>query len=252
MEPAHVEAVLSAHARAPIEHYVFISTNMVYPGGVDAMDISGEQPGESAARREDAAAAPMNYGGKKLKCEAMLERAAAAAAAGLPSTVLRPPAVVGAGCDPRHEKLHRFVAGLPPLPPPAKRRAAARWPKAPFRVAHAVDVASAVVAVVDRQPIAPAEAFNVASGSAKGVTLDEYTALMSEALAKIAEGGGPGQSGRGEVRSVPDDEVDLRNYEKQGAIDTSKAEHELGFKPMPIASWMSETVAWHIPLLEME
>jgi nucleoside-diphosphate-sugar epimerase len=33
METGHVQSVLNAHARAPLAHYGFISTNMVYPGG---------------------------------------------------------------------------------------------------------------------------------------------------------------------------------------------------------------------------
>ena len=53
----------------------------------------------------------------------------------------------------------------------------------------------------------------------------------------------------GELPSSVDIADALRNYEKQGVVDTSKAETELGFRPTPIAEWMDETVRWHAPLL---
>ena len=244
MEPSHILGIQRAHAQTPITHYVFISTNMVYPGGIACMDLSGEQPREEAAQRDAAATAPSNYGGNKLKCEAMLVELAAVEERPLQSTVLRPPAVVGAGCDSRHEKLHRFVAGLPPsLPPPAKRRPAATVVNGRFRVAHAEDVADIVAAVVDRQPASPAEAFNVASGESCGLTLDEYVVHLAQAISDLGPGGPTPRL------HVPDDEVDLRNYEKQGAIDTRKAECELCFQPTPIAECVARTVAWHAPLL---
>jgi len=56
---------------------------------------------------------------------------------------VRPPAVVGAGCDPRHEKLQRLVLGLPPLHE-SKARLPAKRPGRRFRVACADDVAQVV------------------------------------------------------------------------------------------------------------
>jgi nucleoside-diphosphate-sugar epimerase len=148
------------------------------------MDLSAaaaDRIDEAAAQREAAAAAPANYGGNKLKCEAALA-AAGTGAAQLRSTVVRPPAVVGAGCDTRHERLHRHVAELPPLPSPAKLRPPALQPGRRFRVACADDVAALITTLVDRRPTAPAEAFNVASGDAHGVTLDEYATAIASAL----------------------------------------------------------------------
>ena len=264
MEPSHVESVYRAHERMPFAHYVFVSTNMVYPGGVENMDVSATDGRieESAVRRGRSNQAPCNYGGNKLKCEALLLRYAASATP-LRSSIVRPPAVVGAGCDPRHEKLQRLVLGLPPLDerkarPPAKR------PGRRFRVACADDVAQVIAALVDRpasacrddvrhaeeigpeigppatggsQPTLTCEAFNVASGDAEGYDLGEYVAALAAALDSSSGGAPP---------PVPDA---LRNYEKQGVLDTSKAEAELGFVPTPLSAWMAETVAWHAPLL---
>ena len=112
MKPEHIEAVKAANVRRRIKHYVFVSTNMVYPGGVEDMDLSataaqGQRVDEGVVRRDLASEAPDNYGGSKLKCEALLAAAAVASDGRAPliSTVVRPPAVVGAGCDSRHEKL---------------------------------------------------------------------------------------------------------------------------------------------------
>ena len=243
MEPRHVEAVCRAHARRPIAHYVFVSTNMAYPGGVAAMDLSeaAQLIPEKCARRDLAAAAPANYGGNKLKCEALLE-AAAGPPQSLPSSVVRPPAVVGPGCDTRHEKLHRHVAGLPPLPPSAKTRPPAALRGRRFRVACADDVAAVIAALVDRGPAAPAEAFNVASGDASGLTIDEYAAAIGAALH---------DAGRPVAASSVDAEAHaLRNYEKQGVVDTSKAERELGFRPTSVDAFVRQTVEWHLPLLD--
>ena len=81
MEPSHVESVYRAHERVPLAHYIFVSTNMVYPGGVESMDVSATDGriAESAARRGQSEQAPCNYGGNKLKCEARLVRYARSA-----------------------------------------------------------------------------------------------------------------------------------------------------------------------------
>lgn len=251
MSPAHIESVKRAHLKRPLQHYVFVSTNMVYPGGVEAMDLSpmaaaGQRVDEASVRRDMAGEAPANYGGQKLKCEALLAEAAMELGSRppLPSTVIRPPAVVGAGCDSRHEKLHRFVAGLRPLPPPERVRPGAALPGHRFRVACANDVASVLAAVVDRSPIEPAEAFNVASGDSKGVTMDEYAEALAAALPVRLEP--PGAS-----VVVPGD-ANLRNYEKQGVLDTSRAERVLGFRPTPLDTFMEAVVAWHAPLLSTD
>ena len=91
-----------------------------------------------------------------------------------------------------------------------------------------------MAAIVERGPRFPAEAFNVASGAP--VTMDEYAAAIATALgcAPVA---------------VPDDS-NLRNYERQGVVDTSKAERLLDFAPTPLDVFVGETVRWHAPLLE--
>ena len=50
---------------------------MVYPGGPENMDVSGQVLTEDQAQLELAEEAPDTYGGKKLKCEALLQQALA-------------------------------------------------------------------------------------------------------------------------------------------------------------------------------
>eukprot|EP00438_Fugacium_kawagutii_P012403 Skav215508 [mRNA] locus=scaffold165:1032157:1033324:- [translate_table: standard] len=38
MRPGDIEQVLAAHRQKPLQHYIFISTNMVYPGGPENFD----------------------------------------------------------------------------------------------------------------------------------------------------------------------------------------------------------------------
>jgi len=244
MEPAHVEAVIDAHASKPIRHYIFISTNMVYPGGPDSMDLSDTYQGtavsESEARCDTADTTPAGYGGNKLRCEALL------AASTLPSTIIRPPAVVGSGCDSRHERLQRLVTGRPPMvvARPSRPPAASGGR---FRVAWSGDVAALIALVAARLPATGAEAFNVASGNGEGVTLDEYAALMVKAVGtgSVATRAPAAALPPGGVPSDPQ----LRNYEKQAVLSTHKAEQELGFRPTPVEEWLGEVVAWHEPLL---
>ena len=96
------------------------------------------------------------------------------------------------------------------------------------------------------QPTLLCEAFNVASGAAEGYDLDEYVAALAAALGRSSDSGGGGGAPLAAPDVIPDA---LRNYEKQGVLDTSKAEAELGFVPTPLSAWMAETVAWHAPLL---
>ena len=90
----------------------------------------------------------------------------------------------------------------------------------------------------------------MASGAAEGYDLDEYVAALAAALDRSSDSGGGGGGGGGAPHAVPHVIPDaLRNYEKQGVLDTSKAEAELGFLPTPLSAWMAETVAWHAPPL---
>ena len=93
------------------------------------------------------------------------------------------------------------------------------------------DVAQVIAAIVKRgpDPTAAADAFNVASGTA--MTIDEYAAAVAAVLGCTP-------------CSIPNDPT-VRNYENQGAIDTTKAEKILGFVPTATAEWMVPTVEWH-------
>lgn len=232
MQPDHIQDIVAAHKQRSLKHYIFISTNMVYPGGVEDMDITAlPQPvPEEAADLAAADAAPDTYGGKKLKCEALLQRASEEQ--GLPFTTLRPPAVVGPGCDDRHERLQRLVADLPPLPGHTSTRPPTANPGL-FRVANCSDVAEAVAAVVALADQVHSETFNVAGS--ESVTLHEYVAAIGTHIGR-------------EPAEVPDD-PSIRNFERQGQIDVSKAQRILGFQGTPMAEWMGETVAWHARLL---
>ncbi|CAK0879310.1 unnamed protein product [Prorocentrum cordatum] len=224
----HIADVVEVHRRRPLEHYIFISTNMVYPGGVEDMDITSlPQPvAEGAANLSAAHAAPDTYGGRKLKCEAALQRARAEQ--GLRWTVLRPPAVVGPGCDSRHERLQRLVAGLPPLPARASKRPPTVRPGR-FRVAYSGDVAEAVAAVVELGERVHGEAFNIACPAS--MTLGEYVGGIASCLGLCTQ-------------EVPDDPA-LRNYERQGEVDVSKSLRVLGIEGTPVQRWMRQTVSWH-------
>ncbi|CAK0879311.1 unnamed protein product [Prorocentrum cordatum] len=228
MLPRHIADVVEVHRRRPLEHYIFISTNMVYPGGVEDMDITSlPQPvAEGAANLSAAHAAPDTYGGRKLKCEAALQRARAEQ--GLRWTVLRPPAVVGPGCDSRHERLQRLVAGLPPLPARASKRPPTVRPGR-FRVAYSGDVAEAVAAVVELGERVHGEAFNIACPAS--MTLGEYVGGIASCLGLCTQ-------------EVPDDPA-LRNYERQGEVDVSKSLRVLGIEGTPVQRWMRQTVSWH-------
>lgn len=225
-----VEMLTSSQCPRVIVDFTAMSADHieVYPGGVEDMDITGlPQPvAEDAADLAGADGAPDTYGGRKLKCEALLGRAYKDE--GLPSTTLRPPAVVGPGCDNRHERLHRLVAGLPPLPPPPTTRPPPVNPGF-FRVAHCSDVAAAVAAVVTSGKSVHGEAFNVASS--ESITLQDYVAAIGAQLGRVPP-------------DVPSDQA-LRSYERQGQLDVSKAERILGFRPTPLAKSIGDTVAWH-------
>lgn len=103
MHKQHIEQVIEAHKQTPLQHYIFISTNMVYPGGPENMDVSplcasagAGWIAEDAANLDSEAALLDTYGGNKLRCEQLL-RDAGAGPSPLPSTVVRPPSVVGPG-----------------------------------------------------------------------------------------------------------------------------------------------------------
>ena len=249
MERRHVEDVLTAHEARPIQHYVFVSTNMVYPGGVERMDLSDfdGQVKESDVRRDLADEAPNNYGGNKLKCEALLEEAAKRPSNPLASSVVRPPAVVGPGCDQRHERLHRLVGGLEPLPPPERSRGPAALSNNPFRIACPGDVACVIEKLVGRAPTQPAEAFNVASGGADGITMDYYAGALAAAVQPPGTSVGTAPPAP-LTFPVPDDPA-LRNYERQGVLDTRRAMRLLGFRPTVLSEVLRPTAAWHAPLL---
>ena len=180
MVPQHVDDVVAAYElpSSALRHYVFVSTNMVYPGGPGSFDISPLRPTvpEELAQVASAAAEPDDYGGLKLKCEAAL--AAAWERCQFPYTTLRPPSVVGPACDNRHERLQRLAMGIENLPPRGGRAFAAE--RGGFRVAYSEDMASAVVATLAVGAPSLNEAFNIAQ--AEVVTVQDYLDGVKAAL----------------------------------------------------------------------
>merc|ERR1712038_810844 len=139
---------------------------MVYPGGPEEMDLSDlVQPVHEDVLDTGADANPPDtYGGRKLRCEMLLHSAHKNPDVRFPFTTLRPPGVVGPGCDDRHERLQRLVGGLPPLPPPSTARPNAKRPGT-FRLAYCGDIAAVMAAVVKQGDAVHGEAFNVAGES---------------------------------------------------------------------------------------
>jgi nucleoside-diphosphate-sugar epimerase len=187
----HVEAVIRAHHIRPLKQYIYVSTNYVYPGGPESLGLQDlPQPtAESAAEPLTRVFALPNktfsgYGGGKLQCEVRLREAAHHDR--FPALVLRPPAAVGPGCDSRHERLHRLLAGLPPFQSgsaDARRKPADGARPRRFRVVFSHDVAAAAglaIAAMERGAVEPGEAFNVASG--EPLTINEYAAAIARSL----------------------------------------------------------------------
>ena len=181
MTPEHIEDVVAAFregSSTDLRSYIFISTNMVYPGGPGGFDISPLRPlvPEGLADIAGAASAPDDYGGLKLKCEAVLQQAWQDH--GFPFTTIRPPSVIGPACDVRHELLQRVAMGLPV--PASRDRPLATAPEGGFRLAFSEDVASLCLAVLAApEEKVRGESFNVAMEEA--LSLEDYIWACREA-----------------------------------------------------------------------
>lgn len=247
MAPEHVDDVVSAFRagdQAKLRAYLFISTNMVYPGGPGGMDISRLRPlvPERRADLAAAAGAPDDYGGRKLRCEAALDRAWREY--GFPVTVIRPPSVIGPACDQRHELLQRVAMGL--AVPKTKDRSAAACPDGGFRLAYSEDVAGLCLAVLRASPeTVRGEAFNVAMTEA--VTLEEYIEACRDVAPEAVAAAWPTPAAAAAALAALGPA--LRSYEGQACLDVSKARSVLGWEPTPWADAIKATAEWHRPLL---
>eukprot|EP01048_Picozoa_sp_COSAG05_P013466 COSAG05_NODE_1437_length_4887_cov_5.343150_4_plen_333_part_00 len=246
MVPAHVEDVIAGSDRAALKNYIFISTNMVYPGGPGGFDISPLRPtvSEGSADVSGADSAPDDYGGLKLKCEAVLRRAFATD--GFPYTTVRPPSVIGPACDQRHELLQRVAMGLPV--PDARERPLAANPAGGFRLAYSEDIADMCVRILDTATPSSVvgEAFNAACEET--VTLEQYVAAIRDnAPADVTAAWPPHELA---AEALASHGAKLRSYEAQSCLDITKAQQVLGWTPTPFSEVLRETVAWHIPLLQ--
>jgi nucleoside-diphosphate-sugar epimerase len=247
MAPEHVQDVISAFMQAEndaIKSYIFISTNMVYPGGPGRWDISPLRPfvTEESADVVGASDAPEDYGGLKLKCEAKLQQAWEEH--GFPFTTIRPPSVIGPACDQRHELLQRVAMGLPV--PETKTRPSAAQPEEGFRLAFSEDVADLCVRVL-AAPVdtVRGKAFNVAMEEV--LSLEDYVAACKDvAPTEVAAAWPSKQEANAALAALG---PNYRSYEAQSCLDISKAQRVLGWKPTPFVDAMKATVEWHRPLL---
>jgi nucleoside-diphosphate-sugar epimerase len=287
MVPRHIDDVVAAYeaADSSLAHYIFVSTNMVYPGGPGGFDISPLRPTvpEELADVANAADAPDDYGGLKLKCERAL--ADAAARCSFPYTTLRPPSVVGPACDNRHERLQRVAMGLAGLPPRGGRAFAAE--RGGFRIAYSEDMASAVVKTLAVGVPSFSEAFNIAQ--AEIVTVEEYVEGVRSALQR--SGASAIASADAVTQALAELGPEVTNYvssrppspllalsqgpmfdcelwsgltlgvamrprnltqENQSSIDIEKAQRVLGWEPTPFEDFIQVTTDWHTPLLLAE
>jgi nucleoside-diphosphate-sugar epimerase len=247
MNPGHVQDIVSAFLQSgkALQAYIFISTNMVYPGGPGNMDISALRPivPEERADIANAASAPEDYGGLKLKCEAMLQEAWKEH--GFPFTAIRPPSVIGPTCDNRHEALQRVAMGLDAGE--QRTRPPAANPEGGFRLAFSEDVADLCIKVL----AAPAdavrgEAFNIAMEDA--VSLEEYVAACRDAAPAEVAAEWPAKEVAAAALAALG--PDYRSYEGQSCLDISKAQRVLGWAPSTFAEAIKATVEWHRPLLQ--
>jgi len=239
--PTDLDAIVAAHRASPLRHYIFISSNMVYPGGPEAWDIS--QPSDVEAWREEdadvvsrAPGAPEIYGGHKLRCELVLQEASVSY--GLPYTIFRPPAVVGPRCDNRFEYVLRLASGLPPLAalPDRPYNKDAQHAGA-FQIVFCDDVAAAIVAAISVGDKAHGQVFNIAQ--AEALTLVDFVRTLQRGL-----------SPRATSFVMPDPEAVARelsrfNFPCQGRMSIDKARRDLDWTPTPVAEFLRESAIWH-------
>ena len=219
-QPSEVEAVIR-HFRG--SRYVFTSTG-VYPDlfedrparEEDFKPLEGEPPPE-----------PVEYREGKRWCETVLARSA-----GFPWTVIRPPAVVGAGDHTLRiaAYLERVEDGGPLLVPAEshRRQAGLAWVR---------DVGYAHALAADLSRPAGGKAYNVAF---EGVSLAD----LIEALGRIL--GKPAVMVPIPFAELPEGASPYGPDPRRSAgYDLSRIRSELGFEPSALEDCLAEVLAWY-------
>jgi nucleoside-diphosphate-sugar epimerase len=219
-QPSHVEAVIR-HFRG--SRYVFTSTG-VYPDVFedrpaledDFVPLAGEPPPQ-----------PIEFREGKRWCETVLARSS-----GFPWTVIRPPAVLGAGDHTLRiaAYLQRVEDGGPLLVPAEsyRRQAGLAWVR---------DVGYAHALAADLRKPADGKAYNVAF---EGVSLADLIEAIGRAWAKP-------------VRMVPvpfgELPADASPYgpdpRRSAGYDLTRARTDLGFEPSALEDCLAEVLAWY-------
>ena len=219
-QPSEVEAVIR-HFQG--SRYIFTSTG-VYP------DLFEDRP----AREEDfkplegeGPPEPVEYREGKRWCETVLARSA-----GFPWTVIRPPAVVGAGDHTLRiaAYLERVEDGGPLLVPAEsyRRQAGLAWVR---------DVGYAHALAADLSRPTGGRAYNVAF---EGVSLADLIEALGRILGKPA-------------RMVPIPFAELPegaspygpDPRRSAGYDLSRIRSELGFEPSALEDCLAEVLAWY-------
>jgi nucleoside-diphosphate-sugar epimerase len=219
-QPADVEAVIGMFRG---DRYVFVSTG-VYPPlhgrparEDDFVPLDGEPPGRDG----------LEYFEGKRWCETLLARTE-----GFPSTVIRPPAILGAGDRTLRVAayIERVADGGPLLVPAESytRQAGLAWVR---------DVGYACALACDPRKPATGRVYNVAFD---GVTLSDLILSIGRAMGRQPE-------------LVPIPYVDLPegaspygpNPERSAGYVLDRARRELGFEPSALEDAIAETLAWY-------
>jgi len=215
-------------------HYVLISTDSIYevcdtPIGVARLESHAVRPSDSVEqarlRRLD------SYGDDKKRCEEWL----ASNASMLTWTSLRLPDVFG----PRdYSKRHWSYQLLVKLQDERPVQLTAKERQRKLSFVYSLDVARAVLAVIERPADAANQCFNLAC--VETPTLEEYLQLVARALGK------PSLRVE-ELADGVDNECQFLPSvsERAGVLDVSAAQRALAFSPTPLADAVAATVLWH-------
>jgi nucleoside-diphosphate-sugar epimerase len=218
-KPGQVEAMIRSFKG---ERYVFVSSGVVYP------DIDGRP-----AREEDfgplegAAPVELDYAAGKRWCETVLSRAGE-----FPWTVVRPPAVFGAGD--RSLRIAAYIQRVEdsgPLLVPQEtyeRQAGLAWVK---------DAGYACALACDPRKHTNHRAYNVGF---EGVSLRALIEGIARAMAK------PANLHPVPFKELPDGASPYGpNPKRPAGYEIGRARSELGFEPSALEDALAETLAWY-------
>ena len=234
MGPDHVQDVIDATKGTNLHSYVFVSTNMVYKGGPEAFDVRVGKDGPWLKEydvdvSEYSKYCPDSYGGRKVYCEALLQKAYQLS--GFPYTSLRMPSVIGPQADWRWSKLQEWVANGKPINPHGGVGNA-------FRIVYSGDVGKACYLIAANSSRTAGQAINFCQDETP--TYAEFLECLADCL-NVTPSTPPDD---GEFKTISEVSP-FSNYEGQWILDATKARKLLGWKTTPMKEWMQKTVEWH-------